>query len=91
MGKVTRSYALDPAVAAWLDKQPDGRGKSRSRSMMVSEAVYYYWMHSANTITTQNRNLREVNRMYLEELRALRARKGLLHRLKLLLRKRAKQ
>ena len=24
MGKVTRSYALDPAVAAWLDKQPDG-------------------------------------------------------------------
>ena len=26
MGKVTRSYALDPGVAAWMDKQPDGRG-----------------------------------------------------------------
>jgi acetate kinase len=72
MGKVTRSYALDPAVAAWLDKQPDGRGKMRSRSMMVSEAVYYYWMHDADTITTQNANLREINRRYLEELRELR-------------------
>ena len=82
MGKVTRSYALDPAVAAWLDKQPDGRGKSRSRSMMVSEAVFYYWMHNAETITTQNKNLREINRMYLEELRVLRARQSLWKRIK---------
>lgn len=74
MGKVTRSYALDPGVAAWLDKQPDGRGKSRSRSMMVSEAVYYYWMHDADTISTQNQRLREINRLYLEELRELRKR-----------------
>lgn len=76
MGKVTRSYALDPGVAAWLDKQPDGRGKSRSRSMMVSEAVYYYWMHDADTISTQNMRLRKINRMYLEELRQLRGRQG---------------
>jgi len=82
MGKVTRSYALDPAVAAWLDKQPDGRGKTRSRSMMVSEAVFYYWMHNAETITTQNKNLRQVNRMYLEELRVLRARQSLWQRIK---------
>ena len=72
MGKVTRSYALDPGVAAWMDKQPDGRGKTRSRSMMVSEAIFYYWMHEADTIATQIRNLREVNRLYLEELRELR-------------------
>jgi len=88
MGKVTRSYALDPGVAAWMDKQPDGRGKSRSRSMMVSEAIFYYWMHEADTISTQNRRLREINRLYLEELRVLREKKGLLHRLKRLLRKR---
>jgi len=49
MGKVTRSYALDPSVAAYLDRQPDGRGKSRSRSMLVSEAVYYYWMQDGET------------------------------------------
>ena len=88
MGKVTRSYALDPGVAAWMDKQPDGRGKKRSRSMLVSEAIFYYWMHDADTIATQIRNLREVNRLYLEELRVLRGRKGLLYRLKRLLRKR---
>ena len=88
MGKVTRSYALDPAVAAWLDKQPDGRGKSRSRSMMVSEAVYYYWMHDADTITTQNMRLRKINRFYAQELKELRGRKGLLYRLKRLLRTR---
>ena len=82
MGKVTRSYALDPGVAAWLDKQPDGRGKSRSRSMMVSEAVFYYWMHSADTISTQNQRLREINRLYLEELRELRNRMSLWQRLK---------
>jgi hypothetical protein len=76
MGKVTRSYALDPGVAAWLDKQPDGRGKSRSRSMMVSEAVFYYWMHDAETISTQNQRLRHINRLYLEELRKLRSRRG---------------
>ena len=82
MAGVTRSYSLDPAVAAWLDKQPDGRGKSRSRSMMVSEAVFYYWMHDAETITTQNANLRQINRKYLEELRELRARKSLWQRLR---------
>ena len=82
MGKVTRSYALDPGVAAWMDKQPDGRGKTRSRSMMVSEAIFYYWMHEADTIATQIRNLREVNRIYLEELRELRKRRGLVARFK---------
>ena len=82
MGKVTRSYALDPGVAAWLDKQPDGRGRSRSRSMMVSEAVYYYWMHDADTISTQNQRLREINRRYLEELRDLRSRTTFWDRLK---------
>jgi hypothetical protein len=82
MGKVTRSYALDPGVAAWMDKQPDGRGKTRSRSMMVSEAIFYYWMHEADTIATQIRNLREVNKLYLEELRALRAKKSLWQRIK---------
>tara|TARA_R100000655_G_C2953508_1_gene187691 strand:- start:109 stop:378 length:270 start_codon:yes stop_codon:yes gene_type:complete len=88
MGKVTRSYALDPPVAAWMDKQPDGRGKSRSRSMMVSEAIFYYWMHEADTISTQNQRLRAINRLYLEELRELREKKGLLYRLKRLLRTR---
>ena len=87
MGKVTRSYALDPGVAAWLDKQPDGRGKSRSRSMMVSEAVYYYWMHDADTISTQNQRLREINRLYLEELRDLRCRTTFWSRLKTRLRR----
>jgi hypothetical protein len=84
MGKVTRSYALDPGVAAWMDKQPDGRGKTRSRSMMVSEAIFYYWMHEADTIATQIRNLREVNRLYLEELRLLRSKRSFWSRLKAL-------
>jgi len=82
MGKVTRSYALDPGVAAWMDKQPDGRGKTRSRSMMVSEAIFYYWMHEADTIATQIRNLREVNKVYLEELRVLRSKRSLWTRIK---------
>ena len=82
MGKVTRSYALDPGVAAWMDKQPDGRGKTRSRSMMVSEAIFYYWMHEADTIATQIKNLREVNRLYLEELRVLRSKSSFWSRIK---------
>jgi len=82
MGKVTRSYALDPGVAAWMDKQPDGRGKTRSRSMMVSEAIFYYWMHEADTIATQIKNLREVNRLYLEELRVLRSKRSFWSRIK---------
>ena len=91
MSKVNRSYSLDPAVAQWLDKQPDGRGKKRSRSMMVSEAVYFYWMTEREDTLKQNRQLREANALYLEELRELRARRGLWYRLSRLLRKRAEQ
>ena len=82
MGGVTRSYSLDPGVAAWMDKQPDGRGKTRSRSMMVSEAIFYYWMHDADTIATQIRNLRSVNAVYLEELRVLRSKRSIWQRIK---------
>ena len=88
MSKMTRSYSLDPAVAQWLDKQPDGRGKKRSRSQLVSEAVFYYWMTSREETLQQNMKLRIINEKYLEELRVLRAKKGLLGRLKHLLRKR---
>ena len=82
MSKMTRSYSLDPAVATWLDRQPDGRGKKRSRSMLVSEAVFYYWMTDRDDTIQQNRNLREINSRYLEELRVLRSRRGLWCRLK---------
>jgi hypothetical protein len=88
MSKMTRSYSLDPAVATWLDRQPDGRGKKRSRSQLVSEAVFYYWMTDRDDTIQQNRNLRLINSRYLEELRELRAKRGLLHRLMRLLRKR---
>jgi len=87
MSKMTRSYSLDPAVAQWLDKQPDGRGKKRSRSMLVSEAVFYYWMTSREETLQQNMKLRLINEKYLEELRVLRSRRGLFHRLKRLLQK----
>ena len=88
MSRITRSYSLEPAVATWLDRQPDGRGKKRSRSMMVSEAVFYYWMTDRDDTLQQNRNLRLINEKYLDELRILRAKRGLLGRLKHLLRKR---
>ena len=88
MSRITRSYSLEPAVATWLDRQPDGRGKKRSRSMMVSEAVFYYWMTDRDDTLQQNRNLRLINEKYLDELRILRAMRGLLGRLKHLLRKR---
>ena len=88
MSRITRSYSLEPAVATWLDRQPDGRGKKRSRSMMVSEAVFYYWMTDRDDTIQQNRNLRLINEKYLDELRILRAKRGLLGRLKHLLRKR---
>ena len=87
MSKMTRSYSLDPAVAQWLDKQPDGRGKKRSRSMLVSEAVFYYWMTSREETLQQNMKLRLINEKYLDELRVLRSRRGLFHRLKRLLQK----
>ena len=88
MSRITRSYSLEPAVATWLDRQPDGRGKKSSRSMMVSEAVFYYWMTDRDDTLQQNRNLRLINEKYLDELRILRAKRGLLGRLKHLLRKR---
>ena len=87
MGKIIRSYALDPPVAEWLDRQPDGRGRKRSRSMLVSEAVYYYWM-SETELMSRIKGLEKANELYLVELRELRARKGLLSRLWHLLRKR---
>ena len=87
MSKMTRSYSLDPAVAQWLDKQPDGRGKKRSRSQLVSEAVFYYWMTSREETLQQNQRLRTINQKYLEELRVLRSRRGLWYRLKKLLKK----
>ena len=87
MSKMTRSYSLDPAVAQWLDKQPDGRGKRRSRSMLVSEAVFYYWMSSREETLQQNMKLRLINQKYLEELRVLRSRRGLFGRLKRLLKR----
>lgn len=81
MSKMTRSYSLDPAVAQWLDRQPDGRGKKRSRSMLVSEAVYFYWM-SETELMGRIKGLKKANELYLEELRELRSRRGLWYRLK---------
>ena len=56
--------------------------------MLVSEAVFYYWMTSREETLQQNMKLRLINEKYLEELRTLRAKTGLLDRLKRLLRKR---
>ena len=55
--------------------------------MLVSEAVYYYWM-SETELMDRIKGLRKANEIYLAELRELRARKGLLSRLWHLLRKR---
>lgn len=94
MSKITRSYSLDPPVAEWLDRQPDGRGGKatkmyrhsirKSRSALVSEAVYYYWMNETELMSRIKR-LMKINEIYLEELRELRSRRGLWYRLKRLL------
>tara|TARA_Y100001973_G_C5170318_1_gene318641 strand:+ start:631 stop:939 length:309 start_codon:yes stop_codon:yes gene_type:complete len=101
MTGIPRSYALDPDVVRFLDSLPDGRKRpnpfskrhyASSRSKTVSEAVrayyltdqYEYQKELLRNIEGLQRVIREAN----EEIRALKAKRGLLYRLKRLLRKR---
>jgi len=49
--------------------------------MLVSEAVYFYWM-SETELMGRIKGLKKANELYLEELRELRSRRGLWYRLK---------
>ena len=94
-----RSYALDPDVVRFLDSLPDGRRRpnqwtkrhyAASRSKTVSQAVRaYYLTDQFDEIKQLYKNiegLQKVIRECHQEIRALKARKGLLYRLKRLLR-----
>jgi Mg2+ and Co2+ transporter CorA len=96
-----RSYALDPDVVRFLDSLPDGRKRpnqwtkrhyAASRSKTVSQAVRaYYLTDQFDEIKQLYKNiegLQGVIRDLHDELRDLKGSRGLLHRLKRLLRKR---
>jgi hypothetical protein len=96
-----RSYALDPDVVRFLDSLPDGRKRpnpwsprhyASSRSKTVSQAVRAYYLtdqFDENKELKKNiAGLQNVIRNLHEEIRDLKAGRGLLHRLKRLLRKR---
>jgi Mg2+ and Co2+ transporter CorA len=96
-----RSYALDPDVVRFLDSLPDGRKRpnqftkrhyASSRSKTVSQAVRaYYLTDQFDEIKKLYKNIKGLQRVIREchqEIRDLKAERGLLHRLKLLLRKR---
>jgi hypothetical protein len=96
-----RSYALDPDVVRFLDSLPDGRKRpnqwtkrhyAASRSKTVSQAVRaYYLTDQFDEIKQLYKNiegLQKVIRDLHQEIRDLKGSRGLLHRLKRLLRKR---
>jgi hypothetical protein len=96
-----RSYALDPDVVRFLDSLPDGRRRpnaftarhyASSRSKTVSQAVRaYYLTNQFDEVKQLYKNiegLQNVIRNLHKEIRDLKAGRGLLHRLKRLLRKR---
>lgn len=96
-----RSYALDPDVVRFLDSLPDGRKRpnaftprhyASSRSKTVSQAVRAYYLtdqFEENKMLKENiAGLQNVIREAYAEIKALKAKRGLLHRLKRLLRKR---
>ena len=99
-----RSYALDPDVVAFLDSLPDGRKRpnaftprhyAASRSKTVSQAVRaYYLTDQFDEIKDLYKNIEGLQKVIRDchaEIRALKARRGLLYRLRRLLRKRAEQ
>ena len=99
MTGIPRSYALDSDVVRFLDSLPDGRKRpnpfskrhyASSRSKTVSEAVRAYYLTDqfeyTKDLLKNIEGLQSVIRELHEEIRILRAKKGLLHRLKRLLR-----
>ena len=96
-----RSYALDPDVVQFLDSLPDGRKRpnafskrhyASSRSKTVSQAVRAYYLTDQfdyqKELLKNIEGLQRVIRECHQEIRDLKAGRGLLHRLKRLLRKR---
>ena len=99
MTGIPRSYALDPDVVRFLDSLPDGRKRpnpfskrhyASSRSKTVSEAVRAYYLTDQFEYTKgllkNIQGLQKVIQDLNDEIRALKAKKGLLYRLKRLLR-----
>jgi Mg2+ and Co2+ transporter CorA len=95
-----RSYALDSDVVRFLDSLPDGRKRpnpfsprhyASSRSKTVSQAVRAYYLtdqfDEIKHLYENIEGLQKVIRDLHEEIRTLKARRGLLYRLKRLLRK----
>ena len=101
MTGIPRSYALDPDVVKFLDSLPDGRKRpnpfskrhyASSRSKTVSEAVRAYYLtdqyEEVKQLYENIAGLQRVIREAHDEIRALKASRGLWSRLKRLLRKR---
>jgi len=99
-----RSYALDPDVVRFLDSLPDGRKRpdpfsprhyASSRSKTVSQAVRAYYLTNQfdenKELKANIAGLQDVIKEKNAKIKALKARRGLLYRLMLLLRKRAEQ
>ena len=99
MTGIPRSYALDPDVVRFLDSLPDGRKRpnpfskrhyASSRSKTVSEAVRAYYLTDQFEYTKgllkNIQGLQKVIQDLNDEIRALKAKRGLLYRLKRLLR-----
>ena len=94
-----RSYALDPDVVRFLDSLPDGRKRpnpfsprhyASSRSKTVSQAVRAYYLTNQFDENKELREniagLQEVIKKKNAQIKTLKAKKGLLHRLWRLLR-----
>ena len=99
-----RSYSLDPDVVRFLDSLPDGRKRpnaftprhyASSRSKTVSQAVRAYYLtdqfDEVKQLYEQIAKLQNEIRRAYDKIRELKEKRGLLYRLKRLLRKRAEQ
>lgn len=99
MTGIGRTYALDRDVVEFLDSLPDGRRRpnqwtkrhyAASRSKTVSQAVRAYYLTDQfeyqKELLKNIEGLQRVIKECHEEIRTLKAKRGLLHRLKRLLR-----
>lgn len=100
MSKVVRAFSLDPSVSEDLDHYTriPGIKKPMNKSRYVNMALRFYMSQNLQQILEEktelenqvNRYIRKIQNLH-DEIRALKARKGPLYRLRHLLRKRAEQ
>jgi len=100
MSKVVRAFSLDPSVSQDLDyytKVPENK-KPMNKSRYVNMALRFYMSQNLQQILEENAVAKDQVERYTvklqdlhAEIKALKAERGLLYRLKRLLRKRAEQ